>query len=165
MNPPSKLSELILALDRPTEEFRTYFDRKTGMVVSVEDWMISSLEDGEEEDPDDLPDWQKKEYETARDIVDDDGSRFLPAPEKFEFHEYRVMEKFIRSIGDDEAADQLWRAIKGRGAFRYFKDTLHRLGIQQLWYDYLEEAQREFVIKWAEENGVVVENDLRKARK
>jgi hypothetical protein len=165
MNPPAKLSELIMALDMPTEEFRTYFDRKTGTLVSVESIMLSSLEDGEEENPDDFSDWQKEEYETAREIVADDSGRFIPPPDKYEFHEYRVMEEFIRSIEDKKAANQLWRAIDGRGAFRYFKDTLHRLGIQQLWYDYLEEAQREFVIEWAEENGVVIEYDLRKSRK
>ena len=75
------------------------------------------------------------------------------------------MEELIHSIDDDEAADQLWRAIKGRGAFRIFKDTLHRLGMQQSWYDYLEEAQREFVIEWAKENNVSFEDDLRKSRK
>jgi hypothetical protein len=165
MNPPARLSELISALDMPTEEFRTYFDRKTGALVSVEDRMLSGLEDGEAEDTDDFADWQKEEYETAREIVADDRSRFIPPPDKFEFHEYRVMEEFVRSVEDEEAANQLWRAIDGRGAFRYFKDTLHRLGIQQLWYDYLEEAQREFVIEWAEENNVVVRDDLRKSRK
>ena len=165
MNPPAKLSDLILALEMPSEEFRTYFDRKTGAVVSVEATLLSSLEDGEEEDLDDLAEWQKEEYEIAKEIVSDDGSRFLSPPDKFEFHEYRVMEEFIHSIDDDEAANQLWRAIKGRGAFRYFKDTLHRLGIQQSWYDYLEEAQREFVIEWAKENNVAFEDDLRKSRK
>jgi hypothetical protein len=68
-------------------------------------------------------------------------------------------------VDGDEAADQLWRAIKGRGAFRYFKDALRRLGIQQSWYDYLEEAQREFVIEWAKENNVPFEDDLRKSSK
>ena len=58
MNPPAKLSDLILALEMPSDVYRTYFDRKTGAVVSVEETMISSLEDGEEEDPDDLADWQ-----------------------------------------------------------------------------------------------------------
>jgi hypothetical protein len=164
MDPPAKLSELILALEMPPEEFRTYFDRKTGAVVLVEETMLSSLEDGEEEDPDDLADWRKEEYEVAKEIVRDDGNRFLPPPDKFEFHEYRVMEEFIHSIDDNEAANQLWHAIKGRGAFRYFKDTLHRLGIQQSWYDYLEEAQREFVIEWAKENNVAFEDDLRKPR-
>jgi len=75
------------------------------------------------------------------------------------------MEEFIHSIDDDEAADQLWRAIKGRGASRYFKDTLHRLGMQQSWCDYLEEAQREFVIEWAQDNNVPFEDDLRKSHK
>ncbi len=165
MNTPVKLSDLILALEMPLEEYRTYFDRKTGALVSVEETMLSSLEDGEEEKLDDLADWQEKEYEMAKEIVSDDGSRFIPPPDKFEFHEYRVMEEFIHSIDDDEAADQLWRAIKGRGAFRYFRDTLHRLGIQQSWYDYLEKAQREFVIKWAKENNVPFEDDLRKSHK
>jgi hypothetical protein len=165
MNPPAKLSDLILALEMPSEEFRTYFDRKTGAVVSVEATMLSSLEDGEEEDLEDCAEWQKEEFQIAREIVSDDGSRFLLPPDKFEFHEYRVMEEFIESIDDDESANQLGRAIKGRGAFRYFKDTLYRLGIQQSWYDYLEEAQREFVIEWAKENNVAFEDDLRKSRK
>ncbi len=162
MNPPAKLSDLILAMEIPSEEFRTYFDRKTGAVVSVEGTILSSLEDGEEEDLDDLAGWQKEEYELAKEIVSDDGSRFLPPPDKSEFHEYRVMEDFIRSIDDDKSANELSRAIKGRGAFRYFKDTLHRLGIQQSWYDYLEKAQKEFVIEWAKENNVDFEDDLGK---
>jgi hypothetical protein len=149
----------------PSEESRAYFDRKTNALVFVEETMLSSLEDGEEEGLDDLADWQVKEHEIAKEIVSDDGSRFIPPPDKFEFHEYHVMEEFIHYIDDDEAADQLWRAIKGRGAFRMFKDTLHRLGMQQSWYDYLEEAQREFVIEWAEENNVPFEDDLRKSHK
>jgi len=165
MNPPAKLSELILALDMPSEEFRTYFDRQTGAVVSVEETMLSNLEDGEEEDLGDLAEWQKEEYEVAKEIVSDDGRRFLPPPDKFEFHEHHVMEEFIRSIDNNEVSNQLWHAIKGRGAFRYFKDTLQRLGIQQSWYDYLEEAQREFVIEWAKENKVAFEDDTRKPRK
>ena len=65
MNPPAKLGELILALDMPSEEFRTYFDRKTSTLVSVEGIMLSGLEEGEVEDPDDLADWQKEEFETS----------------------------------------------------------------------------------------------------
>jgi len=165
MNPPAKLSDLILALDMPSEEYCTYFDRKMGALVSVETAMLSRIEEGEEEDLDDLAEWQKEEYEVAKEIASDDGSRFLPPPDQFEFHEYRVMEEFIGTIDDDEDANQLWNAINGRGAFRYFKDTLHRLGIQQSWYDYLEEAKREFVIEWAKENNVAFEDDLRKPHK
>jgi len=165
MNPPAKLSDLISALDMPSEEFCAYFDRKTGAVVLVEESMLSYLEDGEEVDLDDFEEWQKIEYEVAREIANDDGSRFIPAPDQFDFHEYRVMEKFIRSIDDNEAANQLWNAINGPGAFRYFKDKLYGLGIQQSWYNYLEKARRAFVIAWAKENNVAFEDNLRKSRK
>jgi hypothetical protein len=164
MNPRAKLSDLILDLEMSSEgTYYSYFDRKSGAIVMVEQWMISNLEEGEEEDLSDLAEWQQKEYEIAKEIVSDDGSRFIKPPNKYEFHEYRVMEEFIDSIYDDEAADQLWRAIKGRGAFRSFKDTLHRLGIQQSWYDYLEKARKEFVMKWAKENNVDFEDDLRRS--
>jgi hypothetical protein len=61
-------------------------------VVSVDETMISNLENGEEEDLDDLTDWQEEEYEVAKEIISDDGSRFIPPPEKFDFNEYRVIE-------------------------------------------------------------------------
>ena len=65
----------------------------------------------------------------ARAIAGDTQDRFIHPPDRFEFHEYRQMERFIGSLADAAVADQLWRAVKGKGAFRYFKDTLHRRGI------------------------------------
>jgi hypothetical protein len=62
-------------------------------------------------------------------------------------------------LSDQETADQLWRAIKGKGAFRYFKDTLHRLGIQDEWYRCRDEAIKKFVIGWAEANHVLYEDN------
>jgi hypothetical protein len=44
------------------------------------------------------------------------------------------MERFICTVADGQAADQLWRAIKGKGAFRYFKDTAHRLDLLKQWF-------------------------------
>lgn len=40
--------------------------------------------------------------------------------------------------------------IKGKGAFRYFKDTVSRLGLLPRWYQYLDEAMTQFVLDWAE---------------
>ena len=77
--------------------------------------------------------------------MEDTGERFIDAPDKFDFHEYRHMERFIRSIPDESNAEQLWRAIKGKGAFRSFKDTLHRLGIEDRWYRYRDEAMKDFI--------------------
>lgn len=98
--------------------------------------------------------------EIARAVCDDKGERFIDAPDKFDFHEYRHMERFIETVEDGEAAEALWRAIKGRGAFRRFKDTADRLGLLDQWFRYRDEAMKEFVIAWAEANNVPFEDDL-----
>ena len=162
MNPPAKLSDLIMALETESEEFTCYFDRKTGRMAALWSNILRALEDGDEDALEDLPEWQKKEVEVAREFVKDDGTRFIPGPDKFDFHEYHQMERFIQSLDDVEAANQLWCAIKGRGAFRFFKDTLNRLKMQNEWYQFLDEAMQQFVIDWAEENGVLYTDDSRK---
>ena len=148
------------AIELDSLEYCTYFDRQKGEIVSGERTMLGAFEEGDEERFADVPDWEKGVVETARAIADDDGSRFIHAPDPREFHECRHMELFIRSLADEEAAEQLWRAIKGRGACRHFKDTLYRLGLQDQWYQYRDEAMKQFVIEWAEANGVAYEDDL-----
>lgn len=159
MNPTAKLSGLMDALELDSPEHVTRFDRQTGRIVTVERSILSALEEGEDDTLADVPGWQKAEVEIARAMCEDSGERFFDAPDKFDFHEYRHMEKFIGSLSDERAADQLWRAIKGKGAFRYFKDTLHRLGIQDQWYRYRDDAMKEFVIEWAAANNVPHEDD------
>jgi hypothetical protein len=157
MNPPAKLSDLMMALEMPSEEMSVRFDRQTGKMVWVEDYILRAIE--EEERLTNVPDWQKEEVALARAIVNDDGSRFIAAPDKFDFHEYRHMERFIGTVPDQPAADELWRAIKGRGAFRHFKDTAHRLGLLDNWYRHRDTAMKEFVIEWAQANQVPYVDD------
>ena len=160
MNPPAKLSDLMEALEFDIPTHITLFDRQTGCVVSVDRDVMNGVEEGDEERLNGLPDWQKDEVEIARAVCDDNGERFIDAPSKFDFHEYRHMERFIETVEDGEAAEALWRAINGRGAFRYFKDTADRLGLLDRWFRYRDGAMKEFVIAWAEANNVPFENDF-----
>ena len=159
MNPSAKLSELIDALEFESEEMVTRFDRQTGRIVSVDRHILSAFEEGEEDEFGDLPDWQKEGLEIARAVAGDDGERFIAAPDKFDFHEYRQMERFIGTVENAEAAEELWRAIKGKGAFRFFKDTARRLGLLDQWYRYRDAAVKEHVMGWAEANQVTVGDD------
>ena len=95
MNPPAKLSDLIDLLEMESPEYCTRFDRHTGQIVSVDHSILSAVEEGRADSLTDLPDWQKKEVELARALCEDAGERFLRPPDKFEFHEYRQMERFI----------------------------------------------------------------------
>ena len=161
---PVKLSELISAIEGPSEEYLTRVDLKTGEVVMMDEFVLHAVEEDDEEALSGLPDWQKPEVEIARAMVADSGERFLEPPDKFDFHEYRQMERFIRTVDDPQAADELWRAIKGKGAFRYFKDTADRLGLREQWFRFREDALKELAIDWAEANKVPYEDDLGKPK-
>ncbi len=158
---PVKISELIEALEFDFEETRTFVDLENGCVVMVQRSVLCDVEEGDEEALIDVPDWQKDEVEIARAIVEDLGTRFISPPDKYEFHEYRQMERFIGTVRNAEAADQLWRAIKGKGAFRYFKDTADRLGLLNRWFQYRDNAMKEFVLEWAEDNNLPYEDDVK----
>ena|ERR1035438_32599 len=159
---PIKLSELIEALEFDSDERLTNVDLQNGCVVSVDRSLLSAVDEEDEASLVDLPDWQKPELEIARAIVDDSGERFVAAPDKFEFQEYRQMERFIAKMDDAGAAEQLWRAIKGKGAFRYFKDTASRLGLLTQWYQYRDEAVKEFVVAWTEARQIPFMDDVKK---
>lgn len=157
MTPPVKLYDLTDALEMDSETIGSWLDRKTGEVVIVESEVMDAVEAEEE---DDLLDWQKEELVVARAIHAGDP-RYLALPTKFDFHEYRYMEKFIETVPDADKAGQLWRAIKGKGAFRHFKDTAHRLDVIEDWYRYRDDAMNEFMLRWAEVNEITVDQTPR----
>ncbi len=156
---PVKLSELIEALEFDSDERITKVDLQNGCVVMVDREVVSAVEEGEEASLGELPDWQQPELEIARAIAKDSGERFVDAPDKFDFHEYRHMERFIGTVADAGAAEQLWRAIKGKGAFRCFKDTANRLGLLKQWYQHRDEAMKEYVRDWAEAHEIPIVDD------
>jgi hypothetical protein len=159
---PIKLSELIEALEFDSDERVTNVDLQNGCVMSVDRSLLSAVEENDEASLGDLPDWQKPELEIARAIVDDSGERFVVAPDKFDFHEYRQIERFIGTVDDAGAAEQLLLVIKGKGAFRYFKDTASRLGLLKQWYQFRDEALKEFVVAWTEARQIPFMDDVKK---
>ena len=155
----AKLSDLIEGMEFQSEDNPEYFDRQTGQIVSVSREVLDGLESGDPGALADLPDWQREQVEQATVLAADDGKRFIAPPDKFEFHEYRHMEQFIGAVDDPVIADELWRAIKGRGAFRCFKDMLGRHGLQKKWFRYRDDAARRFVIEWCDANKIEYEDD------
>lgn len=162
MTPAVKLMDLTDALEMMPEEMGAWLDLQTGLVVMVEDKVIRAIEEAEGDSiPAGLVDWQKDELSVARGICAGD-KRYLSLPDKFDFHEYRHIERFIGTIGDAGIANQLWFAIKGKGAFRRFKDTALRLGLIDDWYRLRDEAMNRFMLDWAETNGIQVDQTPRR---
>ncbi len=106
---------------------------------------------------DQFPEWQHQILLVARDILDTDHYIKLPSP--YEIHEYRLMEQFCHTLADDALSDTLSQTLKGRGAFRRFKDHISRYGLEQAWYAYRENALKEIAIAWCLRNEIAYQRD------
>lgn len=103
---------------------------------------------------------QDEEIVYALDDGEDDEF-FIPLPTKQEVNDYQNMVNFTETIEDDKKRDWFSNAIHGKGAFRRFRATLERFGMETEWYDYLEACHRELAIDWCEQHGIVYDTSVR----
>jgi Uncharacterised protein family (UPF0158) len=150
MPTPVFLRDVVDEMDALTDEATAYINRRTGELYTLSREEIDLVED--EDDPEDLPDWQREALSKAREILDSED--WLPLPDKFDIHEYAIMEGFCRAVDAPELREELLNSIRGRGAFRYFKDTIYRHGIQEAWYRHRQAAFEKVAIEWLEANGI-----------
>src|SRR5215475_10732454 len=106
-----KLSDLIEGMDFQSDEQSSYLNLTTGEVVSITDEELRAAEN--DEPLEDFPEWQYDVIRMAKDIVETD--HYLPLPDRFEIHEYSIMERFCLSVDDEYMRDDLCDAIRGRG--------------------------------------------------
>jgi hypothetical protein len=145
-----KLSDLIEGLEFQSDEQSSFLNLTTGEVVSITDEELRAAENNEPLE--DFPEWQHDAIRIAKDIVETE--HYLQLPDRFEIHEYQIMERFCLSVDDGDLRDDLCNAIRGRGAFRYFKDRIHAYGITEEWYRYRDAALREIAVAWCEAHGL-----------
>lgn len=137
--PTVKLALVIEAIEMADDNSTAYYDlEKQELIWHMEDFGY----DQEEED------------EVIENMIEEGwNTRFFRLPEKFDINEYGIMEEFIYDeLPDGAIQKQFESAIRGKGAFRRFRDLLDCLGITQEWYDYLEKAHKKLAIKWCEVN-------------
>jgi hypothetical protein len=132
---PVRLDELSEVLEGDPLNGGGHIDRHTGEV-----WHRTQIEyavEMGEEDPDaEEPDrWLWVECEGSRDS-------------------YRDMEDFIASLEDPHRAELLAVAIEGRGAFRRFKDGLHRWpDLVDRWYAFSDDRRIGRARAWLSDAG------------
>ena len=143
-------------LEALPDEWSAFWNKKTGEFRMISEESIVAYEDGVAED-EYLGDGDfETEMEFAAEICKD-GSDYLLLPDKGEIGGYKLMEDFVYSISNEKSKEVLLKAIKGRGAFRNFRDQIDNLGLTEDWYKYKSDAYVQFVTDWAEVNHLEIE--------
>ena len=98
-----------------------------------------------------------------QEIEEDVAGRFVGLPTYYDFNPYTFMELYISDLTDGDLSDRLSRAIRGRGAFRRFKNELERCYSLEEWYAFETQCYKELVLEWCQENKIaIVDNQLKK---
>lgn len=133
-----KLDQVIDAIETADDAFTYFYDTQTGETVYLQDEIITGERD-----------------EKLEELIENSPrGRFLRFPTKYDIHEYSIMESFVESLPPGAARQELAHAIRGKGAFRRFKNGICYHRIEQQWFDYRDQAYREIAIRWCRDEGL-----------
>ena len=141
------LREVVEAIETLSDDCVSYLDPDSGEIITVTEEERRLAED---ESLDDVPEWQRELLLKIRVLLQSDC--FLELPDRFDIHEWSIMEEFARGQENDRIRQELLDAIHGAGAFRMFRSLIRRLGIEQSWYQFREKALTEIARDWLEEH-------------
>lgn len=130
------ISNIIDELEMMNSDMQSFLNIQTGKIIT----MFDNLE---------------SEYATNE--IENNTENYISLPTHYDINEYSIMEDFIDSLDDIGIENQLYRAINGKGAFRYFRDTIRNLGIENKRFAFKANAFKEIAIKWCKENNISYE--------
>ncbi len=140
MNVMVPLQLICDAIESANSEWKQYLDIENMEVVCLPEYSF-------------MGEYDEKYQELADTIEEERRARFFALPSQFDIHEYSIMERFVWDLPQGRVQDSLEYAIRGKRAFRRFKDAIRRFGIEQQWYDFKAKAYRKLAMEWCDEHG------------
>lgn len=136
-----KLQEVLEALEGAGVDVEYYYDTKNQKFLMIFDGMING----------------ETNTELLEEIEDTFIEEYIPLPSQYDINEYHMMENFIYELPVGRAQEVLEAAIRGRGAFRRFKDRLYDFDLQEKWYKYKDACYEKVARDWCEQFEIEIE--------
>ena len=130
---PVQLQSVVEEMDVMNDDWVAYINRRTGELVTVTDY---DLEEGTEA------------------VQVGESPDFIELPSKYDLHEYDIVERFCGSVSEVTIQEKLFSAIRGGGAFRRFKDSIRRFGIEDEWYEFRHAALESIASSFLDASGI-----------
>ena len=147
------LDVIIEAVEMADDSIWSYLDVDTGEVHSITGEEFDLAEDPQTA-IEDLPNWQREAVTLARSIQKQEGKRYMALPDKFDVHEWAMMDRFSMTLRDAQMRNDFHGGIRGAGAFRLFKHLLTEYDLWDGWNRFKQVELRQMAIEWCKENGL-----------
>jgi len=141
------LRDIIEALDLQSDELCSYLDPDSGEIITFNEEEANYARRGNWEK---APEWMRDFLPKIKRALEDE--RMLELPDRVHIDEWRMMQDFADELDNCHCRAELSNAARGAGAFRLFRRTVQRLGIEKEWYHYREQAMERVARDWLEEN-------------
>lgn len=138
-----KLDDVIEAMESANEEACYFYSVKDEKIILLFECMV------EDEKNQEL-------YEYIKEFGDDN---YISLPDQYDIHEYSIMEDFIETVASQRKQNYLYNAIRGKKAFRRFKDAIYELGIENQWYKYRDKQYEKIAREWCEKYNIEIVED------
>ena len=148
-----ELDVIIEALEMADDSISSYLDVETAEVHSITEEEFDLAEDPQTA-IEDLPNWQREAVTLARSIQKQEGKRYKALPDKFDVHEWAMMDRFSMTLRDAQMRNDFHGGIRGAGAFRLFKHLLTEYDLWDAWNRFKQVELRQMAIEWCKENGI-----------
>ncbi len=156
-----------LAFELSSYETTAYLDTEAGAVLFVEDYTSDQLAARLTDEATleaalatvrtqtDLSDTEREQMMDAARVEWDDASRYRMIPKQDSREGYGDMQAYIWSLADNHLRELLEVSIRGSGAFRRFKDVLHRYPeAQEHWFKFRDARERQRLLDWFAVEGI-----------
>lgn len=148
-----ELDVIIEALEMADDSISSYLEVETGEVHSITEEEFDLAKDPQTA-IEDLPNWQREAVTLARSIQKQEGKRYMALPDKFDVHEWAMMDRFSMTLRDAQMRNDFHGGIRGAGAFRLFKHLLTEYDLWDAWNRFKQVELRQMAIEWCKENGI-----------
>ena len=128
------LNELCEAMEERSYDHEYYLDLETGKIIFISNYM------------------DDQEARRLKDQIEEESDRYEHIPRAESYEGYEDMVDFIATVDNEHLAELLERAIKGKGAFRRFKNVLLNYPEErERWFEFKDNRMEERALEWLED--------------
>lgn len=147
------LNDVIECIEYEGELLTHYYNKKTGIIIYVEDDSTSSYKAEDVKELHKFEEWERELINTLNDFKVNPQD-YIQLPSKEQMDEFSMMIDFCNTLENSEVKENLLKSSKNKDSFRKLREAIESNGLLNQWYDYREDAEKHIAMKWCKDNNI-----------
>ena len=140
------LREVINEMAEIADQHSVFLNRRTGELFTIDDQQRVLFENSQP-----IHELAQGQH-VMREAME--AGDLLELPNKFEHHEYSIIERFCDTVSEPKHKKKLARAIRGKQAFRDFQKIVVKLGLQERWIGFRNRELEAVATTWLDRHEI-----------